>query len=101
MNPIVFVATVLLIELGRRMRILTQTELAISGGLLVIPYVARAYEMAFNSQARFCLVVFPAYIVAGSYLARWPTCVCGAILLVLAGGLGTYSYLFSSGRPFF
>jgi hypothetical protein len=90
-NPIVFVGAVALTVLGASKRWLNSSELALSAGLLLVPYFTRGYDMAMSSMSRFVAVAFPIYLVAGHIFARWPplaaACLAiGGILLAILSG---------------
>ena len=98
-NPIYFVGTAALVALGAWKRWLTAEEVLLSAGLLLIPYVTRAYEMCMASQGRFAAVVFPAYIVIGELLARVPMVVAVSLLAASACLMAAYAALFAAGYP--
>lgn len=101
LNPLFFVGTAALIAYGAHRRWLTAEELLLSAGLLAIPYLTRSYEMNMNSHARFAAVVFPAYIVGGQILARWPRWANVLVLAVSGGLMCTYAALFAAERGFY
>jgi hypothetical protein len=99
-NPIYLLGTAALIIFGAWKRWLTRDELLVAVPLLVIPYLTRAYEMRMLSQARFAVVVFPAYIVIGELLARSSRLIAVSLLALSALMMGTYAALFAAGYPF-
>jgi hypothetical protein len=100
-NPLYFVATVVLVLFGIWRGWLNGYEGALAGMLLIIPYLTRAHEMNMASSARFAAVVFPLYLVVGNGLARLPPIVSGALLAISAFFLGAFSALFVSGHLVF
>lgn len=96
-NPIYFVLALLLLTYGARSRVLTFSEVLLSVGLILIPYVTRSYEMCMASQGRFVAAVFPTYIVLGEILRRipepWSTLVVGPAAFLMAA----YAALFAAG----
>jgi hypothetical protein len=99
-NPVYFVGTVALVVVGWRKKWLTQYELLLSAGLLLIPYLTKSYDNAMASFGRFSAVVLPAYIVMGQLLARLPPPLAAVILCISAFFLGAYSALFAAGYRF-
>lgn len=98
-NPLYFAFAGGLVTLGAAKKWLTTEELALSGGLLLIPYVLHGYQTCFIAQGRYASVVFPVYIVLGRLLTAvaWPVraaalACCGALLFV-------YAALFASFYP--
>ena len=100
-NPIVFVATAVLIVIGARKSWLTGPEIVLSTALLAIPYVTRAYEMCMASQARFAAVVFPVYIVLGRLLGSLPEWATWVVLGAFAVMIMAWSALFAAGQYLF
>lgn len=100
-NPLVFVFGLGTIAAGWALRWLTPTETVLALGLLVIPYLARGYEMSMVSQARFASVVIPVYIVIGRAISRWPPVVIGAVLVTFAPVLALWTALFAATWPLF
>lgn len=101
LNPVYFVGTAVTVVIGAYARLLTRAEVLLALGLLLIPYLTRAYENAMFSHARFALVVFPAFIVWGHALARMPMAVVASLFGLMGFLLGCYSALFAAGHPFF
>jgi hypothetical protein len=97
MNPIYLCATAALIAIGAWKRLLTSYEILLALPLIAIPYFTRAYEMRMLSQARFMVVVFPAYIVLGHLLSRLPRMVACAILAFSGFLMGSLAALFAAG----
>jgi len=98
MEPIYFVGAVVLVYIGAVKRWLTDYEILLSAGLLLIPYVTKGYEMTMASQARFTTVVFPIYIVMGHILARMPRWAAVLVLAVFATYLCIYSAMWAAGH---
>lgn len=101
LNPVLFVATAATIFAGAYRRLLTQSEVLLALGLLLIPYVTRAHENAMNSHARFALVVFPAFIVWGHVLSRLPLAIVAPLFGLMGFLLGCYTALHTAGYLFF
>jgi hypothetical protein len=97
LNPIWFVATTVLIALGAWRRWLTIYEIALSIGLLAIPYLTQTGRQGMISEARFASVVFPSYIVMGECLARMPKPMVVFILVVGAAWMFVYTGMFVCG----
>lgn len=85
-NPIYLIGGVTLTLIGVQQRWLTDIELLLAAGLILIAYTTRGYEWGMLSQGRFMSVVLPVFIVAGEILARLPFAVA-ATLLAASGGL--------------
>jgi len=100
-NPIVFVATALLIFVGAWKSWLSKPEIVLSLLLLAIPYVTRAYEMCMASHARFAAVVFPAYIVLARLLAPLPQWVTWVVIGISSIMLMTWTALYAAGHLFY
>lgn len=100
MNPIFFVAAVVLVLLGGYKRWLNAQELVFSAGLLLIPYITRGYDMCMESQARFTSVVFPMYMVIGILLSKVSRPWQIAYFAVSAILLCAYSAFFTAGYVF-
>jgi hypothetical protein len=100
-NPIYFVGTALLVGYGAWRRWLNASELLLSVGLLLIPYLTRSYEMCMVSHGRFAAVVFPVYLVLGRILAALPLAMSMALLALSGALLGMYSAMFAAGYAFF
>jgi hypothetical protein len=101
-NPILFVGTFALIWIGgRRGSWLSGSEVVLGLGLLVIPYLTRAYEMSMASHARFAAVVVPAYLVLGRLVPTRPSWVPWFVLGGLSMVLMAWSALFAAGHNFF
>lgn len=100
-NPLVYIMSWFLIILGRRKGWLRGHEVVLSVGLLLIPYVTRAYEMSMASHARFASVVLPQYFVLGRLIAMLPpalaACLCGCMCLML----GIWTIMFVMGHLIF
>lgn len=100
-NPILFVATFGLVVYGAVRCWLSGSETVLGLGLLVIPYLTRAYEMSMASHGRFAAVVVPAYLVLGRILGRWPEWGLQSALVTCAPLLVLWSALFASGHAFY
>ena len=70
LNPLVFLLTCVLVYIGWKRSWLTREEGLLSCLLLAIPYVTHSYQGCMYSMARYCSVVYPAYIVPGIWLSR-------------------------------
>jgi len=100
-NPIFYLFSWFLIILGWRTRWLTGPEIVLSLGLLLIPYVTRAYEMSMASHARFAAVVIPQYFVLGRLFAMMPPAIAGCVCGLMGLMLGLWTALFVAGYRFF
>jgi hypothetical protein len=89
-NPILFLLAAALLGLSRWKRWLTGSELFLGTLLLVIPYLARAYEMSMASHGRFAALVVVNLLVIGRIFAaagisaRVALCAALAMLLPAA-----------------
>jgi hypothetical protein len=100
-NCVYFVGFGVIIALGAYCRLLTERELWLSFGLLLIPYVARCYETCMMSGGRFAAVVLPGYIVMGHLLSRLPIGIAGLVFAISGFCLAIYTALFPVvGRAF-
>jgi hypothetical protein len=97
-NPLYFAGAVLLVALGAAKRWLTMHEVLLAAGLVLIPYVARGYDMCMASQGRFMAAAFPMYLVLGHLLCRLPLAVSAGVLALSAVYLAIYSALFTAGH---
>lgn len=100
-NPIFYLSTWVLIILGCCKRWLTGPEIVLSLGLLIIPYVTRAYEMSMASHARFAAVVIPQYFVLGRLFSMMPPAIAGCLSGLMGFMLGIWTALFVAGYRFF
>lgn len=100
-NPIFYVLAWLLIALGWWKRWLKDYEIVLSIGLLLIPYVTRAYEMSMASHARFAAVVLPQYFVLGRLFAMMPPAIAGCLCGLMGLMMGLWTALFVAGYRFF
>lgn len=98
-NPALFAVVVAAVLFGAWKGWLTRYELALSVGLLAIPYVTRAYEMGMSGMGRFAAAVFPFYLVAGRLLCLMPRFAAAVLLGIGAIFLIFYSCLFAAGFP--
>jgi hypothetical protein len=96
-NAPLFLAVVLGVGIGWRRGWLNANELALSAGLLTIPYLTRAYEMGMSSMGRFASVAFPFYLVAGKALWSMPRSLAAVLLALAATFLMFYSSLVAAG----
>jgi len=95
-NPLYSVTTAILILIGARRGWLSSYDTAVAAALLLIPYVTRAPEMLMGSQARFCAIVFPMYLVLGNILARMPEALAASVLGLCGFYLGAFAALFAT-----
>jgi len=100
-NPVWWLAAVGLIYVGAWTGWLNFGEIALSTGLLLIPYLMRAQEMCMMSMGRFAGVVAPIYLVLGHLLWRMPRAAAWAVLGVFAVLLASYSAMFAVWYAFF
>lgn len=100
-NPVLFIACSVLVAVGAYRAWLTGPEIVLGVGLLLIPYVTRAYEMSMASHARFSIVVVPMFIVLGRLLASWPQAVSAALCALSACLMMCWTALYVAGYPFF
>lgn len=96
-NPIYFVATVLLVVVGSRLRLLNDDERLLSALLLIVPYATRSYDNAMGSFGRFCAVVIPLYPVLAALLMKLPRHARYAILAAMAALFALYTAMFAGG----
>jgi hypothetical protein len=88
-NSVVFLLALGLTGWGAWKRLLNRYEIAMTAGLLAIPYWIGGYDINMVSMARYVSVVAPLYPVAGVLLARWgPAGIagfagCGAALMMM------------------
>jgi hypothetical protein len=85
-----------LVLLGWKKGWLTCYEVLLGIGLLLIPYVTRAYEISMASSGRFAAVVVPGFLVLGQLLhsdksGRW-----AILLYVSAFAMTVYASLFAA-----
>lgn len=100
-NPVVFVLTCLAICVGWLKGWLSRAEVLYSTIILLIGYLTRGFEMGMNSQARFCIVVFPAYIVFGIVLAKLPRLLAISCVACAGAFLAVFCALFAAGYQFY
>jgi hypothetical protein len=96
-NPAMFVLAAALAAWGWRRGWLDGREAALVAGLLLVPYLTRAYEMGMASMGRFVAVAFPVYLVLGRALARLPAPVAAMALALSAVMLFVFAAMFSAG----
>jgi len=126
-NPILFAGAVVLIALGAWVRVddragkrgafgphgesaddrlpgsrcLSPEEWSLAAAMLLIPYVARAYEMGMGSMGRFTCVVFPIYLVLGHLVVRLPGALRAALFALCGFFLASYAALYAAGYDIF
>jgi hypothetical protein len=100
-NPIVFVGTFLLLVFGKKRRLLNHREVAFGIGVLAIPYLTKSYEWGMLSHARFSLVAFPAWTIAGQLLSRVSTESSVATIGLMTALLIAFAALFVNGLGIF
>ncbi len=100
-NPILYLCTWIVIGFGAWKRWLTSTEIILSIGLLVIPYLTRGYEMSMASHARFAAVVIPQYFVLGRLFSMISPAIAGCLCGLMGLMLGLWTALFAAGYGFF
>jgi hypothetical protein len=98
LGPVYFLGALILVASGVRLGRLNRYELALTAGLLLIPYWMTAYDSALVSMARYVGVIVPLYSFGAFLLSRLP-----AILFAVAAGvggffLGAYAALFAQGH---
>ncbi len=96
-NPIFFVGAAALVFAGAWKDWLSRSETLLSVGLILIPYVAKGFEMCMASQARFVAAVFPIYLVLGNILSRLPRPWAATILVFFGVYLAVYSAMLAAG----
>jgi hypothetical protein len=100
-DPLIFVVAVLLMLIGWQKRWLQRGELLLSIGLIGIPWLIHAYPAVMHSQARYTVVVYPAWIVAGRLISSAGQPLAMFAITVLATILSLWSSLFATWYPFF
>ena len=100
LNPIVFVLAAVTVIAGGLARWLNRYEVVLAAGLLLIPYVTRAYENSMLSMARFSAAALPCYLVWGRLAAGLPPAVQVGGAAVGGYFLGVYAALFAAGYGF-
>ena len=101
MNPFFFLGALALVIFGNWKGWITREEFAFAVPLFLIPYLTRAFEWGSLSQARFAIVVFPAYVVMGHGLARLSVIPGIALVAFVALMMGIYAACFAAGLDFF
>lgn len=96
LNPMFFVAAVVLLLLGLRQRWLSSYEVLLAGGLLLIPYVASSYEMHMAGMGRFVAAIFPLHLVLGQLLTRLRGPLAAGLLCISACLLALCAALFAA-----
>jgi hypothetical protein len=101
MTPFYFTAVVVLVCWGAWKRQLNVYEVTLAAGMIGIPYVTRAYENCFLSQARFASIVLPFYFVAGKYISKMPPVAVSCIFVILGFFLAFYFHQIAAEHLFF
>ncbi len=101
LNPICFLFTLFLVAVGTWKRWLSSTEVVLSMGLLLVPYVTRGFEMSMASHARFAAIVIPQYFVLGRIFAAMPVAISASICGLMGLMMGLWTALFVAGYRFF
>jgi hypothetical protein len=94
-DPFVFVLAVALTAIGAYRRWISRPEAIAGFGLLLIPYLTKAYENLMGSMGRHACVCLPVYLVLGRLLAPAPRPVAVSLLAVFAWLLFTYTAEFA------
>lgn len=94
-NPIYLAGTALLVGHGAWRRWLSSEEVLYAAGVLLIPYLSHGHNGCMNSQARYALAAFPAYLVLGRLLAALLSGYAAMVLALSGFLLGTYAALFA------
>ena len=92
-NPVYFVLVATAVLWGWRARWLTPAEVLLGLGLLLVPYLSRAYPSSMISFGRFSAVAVPAYLVLGHWLGRLSPGWIGLVGAALALWLVAYAAL--------
>jgi hypothetical protein len=100
-HTVFFVLAAVLVGIGAWKRWLNGYEIALAGGLLAIPYVAKSVEMSMYSMGRYASVAFPIYLVLGRILLAMPRPAASATLAAGAVMLGWFAMLASRGYLFY
>ena len=95
-NPIYFLLSCAAVAWGGWRRRFTTAELVLAVGLLLIPYLTRAYPNSMGSFGRFVAVVVPMYFVFGDWLRRLSAGWVGLAAAVAAVWLIGYAALFGA-----
>jgi hypothetical protein len=101
MNPLFFVAAIVLIVLGFRRRWLSSYESLLAGSLLLIPYIASSYEMHMAGMGRFVAAIFPLHLVLGQILSRLRGPLAALLLTVDGCFLALYAALLAAWYPIY
>ena len=96
-NPVYFVLVAGAVAWGWWAGRLTRAETLAAVGLLLIPYLTRAYPNSMGSFGRFVAVVMPAYLVFGGWMGRLPAWAVGLEGAVVVLWLIGYAALFGAG----
>lgn len=100
-NPILFLFAVVLTAVGSYKRWLSPYEVLLALSVLLIPYLATAYELQMAGTGRFAAAVLPIYLVLGKVCCRLPPPV-SACLWALSGVLAAaYAGMFASSYHFY
>jgi hypothetical protein len=71
-NPAYFLLGIFLLYWGRRTNTISRVEAFAGSLMLLIPYIAKGYDMAMTSQARYGLVVYPNILTIAKLCAGAP-----------------------------
>ncbi len=99
-NPVYFMITCGLISYGWWSRILERRDVLVGALLLAVPYLTKGHDNDMLGFARYCSVVYPAYIVAAHILLRIPRPLAVAGLGFSAVLMSFYSSLFAAWYDF-
>jgi hypothetical protein len=94
-NPLYFIAAIVLLATGLRKRWLTTYEILGSLGLLLIPYWVGGYEWEMASMGRYVSVIAPLYLIAGQVLAKLGWSWNAGLLVLSCFFLGVYAGLYA------
>ena len=94
MNPIFVLASWIAIGWGAYRRVLSGKEVWLSLGLLAIPYLTHNYRSCCTAEGRLASVIFPFYIVLGSWLSRLPQALSTGLVAMMSVLLAIYTALF-------
>ena len=95
-NGVYFVTCVGIVAYGARKKLITTHEWLLSAGLLAIPYALQGHRMMMLGHGRFTCVVFPAFIVLGKLMAKWPAAATNVVLALMGIQLFYWSALFAA-----
>lgn len=101
LNPLIFSAAAATVVVGVISRRLNAYEAMTAAGLLLLPYVTRAYENSMFSMARFAAAALPCYLVWGRALASCPPPIIAGLVAVGGYFLGVFAAQFAAGEMYF